>query len=115
MTYAVTSVQPSGPPLSVELLRIASVRFRPIQTLKMNEYGAMHGKRSRSGSLGDGPQPEPASGAADGIIDDDDDELGPMPMPNTGGNDGPRKKRKGVCAMIALSNKHGKKTTVINE
>jgi hypothetical protein len=68
----------------------------------MSEDASAHGKRSRSDSLEGGPQPEPASGVADGIIDDDDDEFGPMPMPmsGAGNNDGPRKKRKGMCPTI---------------
>jgi hypothetical protein len=59
----------------------------------MGEDAGVHGKRLRSDPPDDGPEPGPAAGT---IGDDEDDDVGPMPMPDTGESKAPRKKRKGV-------------------
>ena len=63
----------------------------------MSEDAGAPGKRSRSDTPEEGPEPGPAAGA---FGDEEDDDFGPMPMPNTGDNNGPRKKRKGERVYI---------------
>jgi hypothetical protein len=59
-----------------------------------NDETSVLGKRAQHGKDG---EPIVASGSGDGQFEDDEDDIGPMPMSGIAGNS-VRKKRKGILS-----------------